>query len=145
MIQIKAVNKVPDGFDLHLDAQSKSMWDKVGVEQRDRLCARSKRIWLVYCNKEPVFVVGLRLTSLVGTRAELWFLTGRALPTYRKEVIGFIRRALGRTLRMYKHLMVYVNKDFTKGQRFVEFFGFERTMSLASLDKQVFEVYEKRA
>lgn len=145
MILIKAVNRVPEGFDLHLDPESKALWDSVTQEERDKVCERSKRIWLVYCNKEPVCVVGLRLTSLVGTRAELWFLTGRALPKYKKEVIVFIRRGLVRALRLYKHLMVYVNKDFTRGQRFVEFFGFERTMSLASLDRRVFEVYEKRA
>lgn len=145
MIQIRAVTRVPSGFDLHLDKASGAMWDAVTQEVRDNLCGRSKRIWLVYCNGEPVCVIGLRIRSLVGTRAELWFLTGRALPKYRREVIVFIKRALRKTLRVYRHLSLTVNADFRKGVRFAEFFGFERTMSLASIDGIEFAVYEKRA
>lgn len=145
MIQIKQVREIPAGFFIHLDRYNTDMWNSMDNAMRVRLMNASKRIWIVYANGEPLFVVGLRITSFLGTNAEIWFMTCRGLSKNLIEAVGFMRRALRRTAKMYGSLMVNVDKDYPKGRRFVRYMGFEYTTEIACLDNRAYSQYELRA
>lgn len=111
---------------------------------RWRFYATVDRLWVLYCDSDPVCVIGLRRYSLLGAGAEVYFLLCKGFNVCARRVILFLRRAMVRVVKCCGALTVRVEKDFWIGERFVKHFGF-RKVGEASWEGNDYSVFELRA
>ncbi len=125
-------------------AQAKREWNEVRG-YRSWFYLNSKKLWTFYVGDKPMCVIGIRLNSLIGTGAEIYFMMCQGFQKHAKEMISFLQRALHRVVKLYGMLRVRVDENFWIGEKFVRFFGFQPLGMVNSFNGTIYNLYELRS
>jgi len=143
MVRIKKSRALSARTIASLGAYAKEEW-RVLYPVRRWFYLSTRRLWTLSIDNEPVCVIGLKQTTMIGTGAELYFMLCRGLSKHAKEISKFIRRGIRRLLKIYGMLFVRVAEDFWIGEKFVKFFGFQCKGVATALNGSTYKFYELR-
>lgn len=144
MIAVERINE--------LTSEVLATCDSAALEEIERgnrykfdVIKNSTAVWLIRVEGRPVFFFGITRGTMLGWGAEMWFMGCKDTSKLLRKVIPFTRRGIRRLTRLYGVVKSTVDADFTRGQRFVEFFGFRRVSTITAVDNKTYFVYEKRS
>lgn len=119
MIQIKRITKLSDEHIAELTPEAKKEWSVTFIR------TFPGKGWEVRYNEMLLFTFGVYEATLIGLEPLLWILPTMRFNKITPKILKCFRRGFRRLLKVYKNLVVFVDKTFTKAARFVEAFGFK--------------------
>lgn len=144
MIKIKRVPFISAKTIMSFDDYSRKEW-KIMKPIRHDFYQRSKALWTLYSNKDPVCVIGIVEHTMVGSGMEVYFLCCKMMKRCFKEMVRFLRRAFRRFVNLYGMITVSIESEFIVGENFVRFFGFREVPHVFQSENIKYRHFELRA
>lgn len=123
---------------------SKGEW-KIMRPIRHEFYRKSRALWTLYKDGEPLCVIGLVENSMIGSGAEVYFLLCKAIEHSKIALVKFLRRAFRRVVKLYGMITVSIETTFKEGESFVRFFGFKEVPHIFEVDNIKYRHFELRA
>lgn len=144
MIQSKRVQYISAKTIAQLVDYSKKEW-KLMRPLRHEFYNRTRALWTLYHNANPLCVIGIMEHTMIGSGAEVYFLLCEESKRCLKEFVRFIRRCFRRFVKLYGMLTVSIETSFPEGAAFVKFFGFKEVPHIFTAENINYKHYELRA
>jgi hypothetical protein len=134
MIQIEKITEIPD-----LDWSTQTLLNAPEImAQGTSIMKRTEEAYLLSSSDGPILIVGLMRSSMISG----WHMWCLICKCDLKRHCRVLRIMLHTLVKRLGHLQVTVDKSFTTGLRFAEFFGFEHTTDVESIDRKTYSFYE---
>lgn len=142
MIKISRLKVLPKLDESDLTAHSWKEY-KLAFNRLNTVMNKYPDVWEITYDGTVVFIAGIGTPSFIGRGAELWFLCFRSFLRHKKSLVRFLKKALSKLIKIYRRMFVYVSKEFTDGNKFIQLLGFSFSGETLMADNTLSNVYSK--